>query len=228
MLFLWAWKLIEDYVLVPVEGAAEATITWYSADTRSDIPDVLKDPVTGGFNNDPRISREGSRVVSFNYNDRVYTRAGNGKWAGYYPSEYVRERFLSRKKTLPPFVAGLILVVYLLGKFVAAPVGHIIVGIFDRLILQLPLISNVYSAVKQVTDFVFVEREIEFNRVVAIEYPRRGIWSVGFVTGESMLDIREAAAEPVLSVLMPDFTYAGHWLYNHSAQERGGRPEYQR
>ncbi|HRX81394.1 MAG TPA: DUF502 domain-containing protein, partial [Pirellulaceae bacterium] len=47
------------------------------------------------------------------------------------------------------------------------------------------------------------EREIEFNRVVAIEYPRKGIWSIGFVTGESMADIRAAANEPVLSVLMP-------------------------
>ena len=40
-------------------------------------------------------------------------------------------------------------------------------------------------------------------KVVAVEYPRRGIWSLGFVTGESMLDIRSAANEPVVSVLIP-------------------------
>ncbi|MEO8497700.1 MAG: DUF502 domain-containing protein, partial [Planctomycetota bacterium] len=40
-------------------------------------------------------------------------------------------------------------------------------------------------------------------RVVAVEYPRKGIWSVGFVTGESFADIRAAANEPVLSVLIP-------------------------
>ena len=56
---------------------------------------------------------------------------------------------------------------------------------------------------KQVTDFVFTERDIEFTRVVAVQYPREGIWSVGFVTGESMLTMRNVAAEPVLSVLMP-------------------------
>jgi uncharacterized membrane protein len=61
----------------------------------------------------------------------------------------------------------------------------------------------VYSSVKQVTDFIFSERDIEFNRVVAVQYPREGIWSIGFVTGESMLDIRSAANEPVLSLLMP-------------------------
>ena len=202
-LLLWAWNLIETYVLVPVENLAEASIPWLSRDVAPEIPDQLKDPATGEFNDDTRISREGNEVVSYHYDNRVYTRSGNGTWVGYYPREYVRKKYLSRQTTLPPFVAGLILVCYLLGKFVAAGVGHMIVGFFDRLMLQLPLISNVYSAVKQVTDFVFVEREIEFNRVVAVEYPRRGVWSVGFVTGESMIDIRTVADEPVLSVLMP-------------------------
>mgnify|MGYP001208449755 CR=1 FL=1 len=52
-------------------------------------------------------------------------------------------------------------------------------------------------------DFVFEEREIEFTRVIAVEYPRKGLWSLGFVTGESMLEISATANEPVLSVLMP-------------------------
>ena len=50
---------------------------------------------------------------------------------------------------------------------------------------------------------MFNEREIQFNRVVAVQYPREGIWSLGFVTGESLLDICAAANEPVLAVLMP-------------------------
>jgi uncharacterized membrane protein len=50
---------------------------------------------------------------------------------------------------------------------------------------------------------MFNEREIEYTRVVAVEYPRKGIWSLAFVTGESMLDIACAANEPVLAVLIP-------------------------
>ena len=96
-----------------------------------------------------------------------------------------------------------LLVSYILGKFVAAGVGRMLVNWAEVLIQRLPLVSNVYGSVKQVTDFVLTEREIEFNRVVAIEYPRKGIWSIGFVTGEGMADIRAAANEPVLSVLMP-------------------------
>jgi uncharacterized membrane protein len=66
-----------------------------------------------------------------------------------------------------------------------------------------PVISNVYGSVKQVTDFFLTERNVEYNRVVALEYPRRGMWSMGFVTSDSLLEITVAAGEPLLTVLMP-------------------------
>ena len=94
--------------------------------------------------------------------------------------------------------------VYFLGRFVTARLGawavhKVETGIFGRL----PLVSNVYSSVKQVTDFLFTERTVEYNRVVALEYPRRGLWSIGFVTGDALLEVTTAAGEPLLSVLMP-------------------------
>jgi uncharacterized membrane protein len=90
-----------------------------------------------------------------------------------------------------------------LGKFIAASVGRIILTNVELLIGRVPIISTVYGSVKQVTDLIFSDQEIEYTRVVAIEYPRKGIWSLGFVTGESMLSLKNAATEPVLSVLMP-------------------------
>jgi uncharacterized membrane protein len=84
----------------------------------------------------------------------------------------------------------------------AAGVGRFFWNVFEQGIRRLPLVRNVYSSVKQVSDFLLSEREIEYTRVVAVEYPRKGIWSLGFVTGDSMLDIAAAANEPVISVLM--------------------------
>ena len=46
----------------------------------------------------------------------------------------------------------------------------------ESIVNRLPLIRNVYSSVKQVTDFAFTENEIQCRRIVAIEYPRKGIW----------------------------------------------------
>ncbi len=116
---------------------------------------------------------------------------------------FVEGKYLKPHFIIPFFLALFILLLYLLGKFMAAGIGRFFVHRFERGIHRLPLVRNVYSSVKQVSDFLFTESEIEYTRVVAVEYPRRGIWSLGLVTGESMLDIRAAANEPILSVLMP-------------------------
>ena len=73
----------------------------------------------------------------------------------------------------------------------------------ERLFSRVPVVRAVYSAVKQVTDFLFTERELKVTRIVAVEFPRKGVWSVGFVTGESFAAIHDVAAEPVLTVLLP-------------------------
>lgn len=92
---------------------------------------------------------------------------------------------------------------YFVGRVVTVRIGAWMVYKFETLVMgRVPLVRNVYSTVKQVTDFVLSDREVEFNRVVAIEYPRKGIWSVGFVTGEGMIDCAVDAGEQVLSVLI--------------------------
>jgi uncharacterized membrane protein len=101
-------------------------------------------------------------------------------------------------------VSILVIVLYFLGQLVTNRLGAWGVRKFESaLVGRVPLVSNVYSSVKQVTDFLFTERTIEYNRIVAIEYPRRGIWSLGFVTGDSMLEMTTAAGEPLVTILVP-------------------------
>ena len=98
----------------------------------------------------------------------------------------------------------LIIATYFLGHILALRLGRAVWQSLEyRMIFRVPLVRNVYSSVKQVTDFILTERKIEYNRVVAIQYPRDGIWSLGFVTGESMLSIEKATGEPMVSVLIP-------------------------
>lgn len=110
---------------------------------------------------------------------------------------------LQPQLVIPLFLSVFILLLYLLGRFLAAGIGRVFWNIFERGIHRLPVVRNVYDSVKQVTDFMFDEREIEYTRVVAVEYPRKGIWSLGFVTGESLPDIRAATGEPMLSMMIP-------------------------
>lgn len=101
-------------------------------------------------------------------------------------------------------VVVVVILLYFIGGLVTARIGAWFVHKFDSNVMaRLPLVSNVYSSVKQVTDFFFTERTVEYNRVVAVEYPRRGMWSIGFVTGDSMLEMTAAAGEPLVAVMMP-------------------------
>jgi uncharacterized membrane protein len=100
-------------------------------------------------------------------------------------------------------IALIFVILYFLGRFVTARVGAWIIHKFEVGVLgRLPVIRNVYGSVKQVTDFLFSENQVDFRRVVAVEYPRRGVWSLGMVTGDSMLDITTAVGEPCITVFV--------------------------
>ena len=126
-------------------------------------------------------------------------------WATGLYMDYAADQYFGSQFLLSAVAVVLIVVLlYFLGRFVNARIGGWMVGeVENKLLARLPVIRNVYGSVKQVTDFLFSESQVEYRRVVAIEYPRRGIWSLGLVTGDSMLDITAAVGEPCVSVLVP-------------------------
>ena len=103
---------------------------------------------------------------------------------------------------------GLIIAVilfYFAGALVSNVIGRQLKLRGEKIIDRVPLIRRVYPAVKQVTDFFFgdSEQQLKFNRVVAVEYPRKGLYSVGLVTGDTMRMIEDAMGEPCLTVFVP-------------------------
>jgi len=207
VIFLWIGNTVTDYLLEPMEaGARRLLLTWHREDIRT-VNQVGEDQVRDDRDETALrpYQKIGDRLVvpSEYYDFLVEEGVTIPNTAQELVQVYVERRFLRRHYVIPLFLCVFLLVLYLLGKFLAAGAGRFFWMQFERIIHQLPLVRNVYSSVKQVTDFAFNEREIEYTRVVAIEYPRKGIWTVAMVTGESMLDIRCAANEPVLSVLIP-------------------------
>lgn len=120
-----------------------------------------------------------------------------------FASGYVELEYLNPYFVVPIFLLVLVLVLYVLGKLLAFGVGSVFWGLFEKGVGRLPLVNSVYSSVKQVTDLLFSEREIPYTRIVALEFPSKGLWSVGFVTSEGLLDVEAAANEPVVNVLVP-------------------------
>jgi len=209
VIFVWIGSTVQRYILEPVNIGARQVLARAMADIQDELPSA--EPVAGKKD----VFRSGDRLYKRLPSEElvplyVYERVRRYDGAKDVPetgqrlyARYVELRYLQPYITVPLTAIVFFVVMYLLGRFIAAGIGRVFWNIFERGISRLPLVRNVYSSVKQVTDFMFIESEIEYTRVVAVEYPRRGIWSIGLVTGESMLDIRAAINEPVLSVLIP-------------------------
>ena len=96
-----------------------------------------------------------------------------------------------------------IIAVYLAGRLLGGFVGRRVYRRVESFITSVPVFKQVYPSVKQVVDFLFAdEQPIKFNRVVVCEYPRKGVWAVGFLTGDSMRDIRRNSGDSV-TVFIP-------------------------
>jgi uncharacterized membrane protein len=93
--------------------------------------------------------------------------------------------------------------IYLLGRVIGSFMGHSFARVFNRILQRIPFIKQVYPSVKQVTDFMFSEKKIDFSRVVAVEYPRKGMYSLGLVTGVSMRTLTQAQGCEFLTVFIP-------------------------
>lgn len=96
-----------------------------------------------------------------------------------------------------------IIAVYIAGRLLGGLIGRRIYRGIERFITTLPVFKQVYPHVKQIVDFLFSdERSMKFNRVVVVEYPRKGIWSVGFMTGDTLRSVAERAGDAV-TVFVP-------------------------
>ncbi|MEM6364824.1 MAG: DUF502 domain-containing protein [Planctomycetota bacterium] len=216
VVLIWAWNAIENYVLVPVESGIRRALVWQLATTYTDVPEdaILSD----GPESRNRFTYQGEVFVPAPSGQRYLpdyvvarVNASVDDWPGTelpktanaYWHRYVQLRYMPRSVVLPVFLIVFLTLLYFVGRVFAGGIGRWFVTTFDAAILRIPIVNKVYGSVKQITDFAFDDRPIEFNRVVAIQYPREGIWSLGFVTGNSMREISEAAGEPMLSVLMP-------------------------
>jgi len=103
------------------------------------------------------------------------------------------------------FFVGLV-VVCLVGALLASVVGKAVWLMIESFIMNVPVLKRIYPYVKQITDFVLTPEEQEklFSRVVAVEYPRNGMWSIGFVTGSGLKKVAENVEKEFLTILIPN------------------------
>jgi uncharacterized membrane protein len=93
-----------------------------------------------------------------------------------------------------------ILVIGLMARNIA---GRWLLDVGERLLHAIPLAGQVYKTLKQLLETLLKDSHSKFRRVVLVEYPRRGIWAIGFVTGIISHEIQNHISRPVISIFVP-------------------------
>ena len=92
-------------------------------------------------------------------------------------------------------------VVLLTGLLVTNLIGRQLVGYWEDLMQRIPLVRSVYGGVRSFTESVLSSSN-SFRQVVAVEYPRPGIWSIGFVTADDVAEVSNRTGQHVRCVFI--------------------------
>jgi len=97
----------------------------------------------------------------------------------------------------------LVLLILIVGAIASNFIGRRLVGLWDGLFNRIPIVRWVYRTTKQMFSTILQERSTSFRRVVLVEYPHKGTWSMAFVTSESGGRLAEDLGRNVVTVFLP-------------------------
>ena len=201
-ILFWAFGLLRDRVAAPMNAAVRQTVLYAAPQILPDssLPEWFT--VSQGTIEEIRAqrAREGLPQLS---DAAIRSQARSQNLADYWDDRWYLEAI--------GFIVAIVLV-YLAGVLLGGIIGRRILTSFEEFFVRLPVVKQVYPNVKQITDFLIGERgsgpgpmgESEGqSKVVAVEYPRKGIWTIGLLTGDTLTDLETAAGEPCSTVFIP-------------------------
>ena len=118
------------------------------------------------------------------------------------PPEYRPEALFGF--SIPGFGVILALgILALTGMLAANLLGRRLVALWEATLSRIPVMRNIYNAVKQIAVTILTSQGKSFRCVVMVEYPRKGIWSIGFLTNEHVPMATERTAPELIAVFLP-------------------------
>ena len=97
----------------------------------------------------------------------------------------------------------LIVALILIGMFAAGFLGKFFFSLGEWIVYKMPLISSIYSLLKQVFQTFLSNKNNAFSKVVLLEYPRKGIWILGFVSSETQGEVKDKLGREMLNIFIP-------------------------
>ena len=106
--------------------------------------------------------------------------------------------------SIPGFGIILALSILLLTGMLAANLfGRRFVEIWERILNKIPLVRSIYSSIKQISNTIFDPSGKSFRKVVMLQYPRKGLWSIGFLTNDNVGDEMSAVDDRLVAIFIP-------------------------
>ena len=118
------------------------------------------------------------------------------------PAKYHPETYL------PFSIPGLgLLIVFIfltiVGMLTAGFLGRFLIRMWEGVLAKVPVIRGVYGAVKQILETVLAQQSEAFREAVLVEYPRRGIWAIAFITGKTEGEVQNMTEEECINIFLP-------------------------
>jgi len=120
----------------------------------------------------------------------------------YVPPKYLPDTYL------PFHIPGIglilvILIIFTVGVLFRNLAGRSVVHFWENMVDRIPIARIIYSGVKQLLESFFLQKNDAFKRVALLEYPRRGAYVIGFLTGESKGEIQRKTDKKMMNVFIP-------------------------
>ncbi|MDP8260596.1 MAG: DUF502 domain-containing protein [Candidatus Gygaella obscura] len=106
------------------------------------------------------------------------------------------------------YIPGLGFIIFFIFIFLVGFVANILIGrrmflFFEKWFKSLPFVNKIYPAFKQIVSFLLQQQESKFKKVVLVEYPRKGIWSIGFLTNDNTQTFLNEVGKDLVSIFIP-------------------------
>ncbi len=124
------------------------------------------------------------------------------RFVGFLPLRYHPDTYL-------PFhvpgigLVGTFFIILLIGLLTRNIIGKKMISSGEKFLEKIPLVRNIYLPIKQMIEAIFLEKSDSFNRVVLLEYPRKGIYTIGLVTGVTQGEIQAKTAKKMINIFVP-------------------------
>jgi len=91
----------------------------------------------------------------------------------------------------------------LTGALTAGFMGRFFIKLSERILNRMPVIRSVYNATKQILETVLAQQSNAFREAVLVEYPRRGMWAIAFITGTTTGEVQNVTQEECINIFIP-------------------------